>query len=57
MNDEGQCGHGHEVTVMYPMEVEFPDKYTSDEHSYVVSVSCGHSHTGEKSHVVVFIIL
>mmetsp|Transcript_1089 Transcript_1089/g.2286 ORF Transcript_1089/g.2286 Transcript_1089/m.2286 type:complete len:921 (+) Transcript_1089:671-3433(+) len=39
MNDEGQCGVGHDLPLSDPTEIDFPDNMR------VVYISCGHSHT------------
>lgn len=44
MNDDGQCGVGHELPITSPSRVSFPDSGTAQ---FAVSVSCGHSCTGE----------
>ncbi len=44
MNDEGQCGVGHDLPLSDPTEIDFPDGLR------VVSISCGHSHTGKMLH-------
>jgi len=42
MNEDGQCGAGHELPIASPSRVNFQN--TGSE-IYVVSVACGHSHT------------
>ena len=44
MNEDGQCGAGHELPIVTPSKVDFLD---AGPERYAVSVSCGHSHTGE----------
>jgi len=42
MNEDGQCGTRHELPILAPSRVDFQD---AGSERYVVSVSCGHSHT------------
>mmetsp|Transcript_10021 Transcript_10021/g.21139 ORF Transcript_10021/g.21139 Transcript_10021/m.21139 type:complete len:419 (-) Transcript_10021:451-1707(-) len=44
MNEDGQCGVGHELPILAPTRIEFQDQNDGPER-YVISVSCGHSHT------------
>lgn len=45
MNEDGQCGVGHEMPIKCPTMVSFRD---AGLERYAVSVSCGRSHTGER---------
>ena len=45
MNEDAQCGVGHELPVRSPSKVTFGN--TDGSESHVVSVACGLSHTGE----------
>lgn len=46
MNEDGQCGTGNEINVLSPTQIDFDPRAIR---SYVVDVSCGHSHTGKSS--------
>ena len=45
MNEDGQCGAGHEMPITCPLKVAFQD---AGSERYAVSVSCGRSFTGER---------
>ena len=45
MNEDGQCGAGHEMPITCPSKVAFQD---AGSERYAVSVSCGRSFTGER---------
>ena len=45
MNEDGQCGAGHEMPIECPSKVTFQD---AGSERYAVSVSCGRSYTGER---------
>jgi hypothetical protein len=44
MNEDGECGAGHEQLITAPSKVSFPD---TEAEQYAVAVSCGRSFTGE----------